>query len=139
MKKNKTKAVEVAAPSELDLTLQRQNKEKHLSNLVKELKIAEETTQDLRDRLELLKEELTIIRDNHAVVMRGFELNTKNWKFEEDPAYIENTKKLNDLSFRKKVMDFGVQQVRMENALESADTSIKSLKDEIARIQGELQ
>lgn len=137
--KTKSKAVEVPAPSEQDLKLQRQNKEKHLSNLQKEIKVAKETTQDLKDRYELLKEEMAVTKDNHPIVMSNLVLLNKTWKFESDPKYMENTRKLNEINFKKKMMDFNVQKTRMESALESATAAIKSLQEEIDRIQGELK
>lgn len=128
MKKSK-KEKEVPAPIGAEY-----NKEKHLENLNREIKTVDEQLKELNTRLVLLEKEKDLVASNHKIINKNFKLLKITWAFEEDPEYIENTRKINQITLDKKMLDYATQLDRMKNMVESVEKQRESLISERDRV-----
>lgn len=112
------------------------NKQKHLSNLKREVESALKQKAEIELRKGMLEKERDLSKKNHVIIMSKFKLLKVTWLFEEDEDYINNTKEINQLTFDKKLLDYQSQLDRMDSLLKAVDGQVETLQSEIVRIEG---
>lgn len=121
------------------------NKKKALSNAYKELEMVTNQLQDMSETLPMLEEEYLINLSNGEVVLENFELLKPNWKYETDPRYIANLKKLAEMNVKKiklmhvkKLAEYKDATERLESQKEQIQPYIDTIKEEIKTLEAEL-
>lgn len=130
--------VETIEKSKEQIAAELTNKEQHLSNLNRELELAQDQVKDIDKRLSILLRERELIIANHRIVIDKFVLLKKTWGFEEDPEYMDNTKKLNIISMEKKLIEFDTQETQLKNLIKQVNTQIESLSKEKDRVSQDI-
>ena len=115
------------------------NKESSLKNLIRERDLIQGIIDEINQRKLLLDEEVTLYKRNCELSQEAFVFLKPNWKFEENPEYMENLKQINRINNTRKLWELESAEKTTQSTLKSQQEQLDSVVKEIERITKEIE
>lgn len=115
------------------------NREEHLKNLTREVEQTTKQLIDVEDMKSMLEEERALVNANFEIAFKNFFMLKPNWAFEEIPQYMENVKKINKITAKRRDMQFDIEIKRIDGNVESLKSQLESLSNEKDRVEKTLK
>jgi peptidoglycan hydrolase CwlO-like protein len=111
-----------------------QNKERHLANLNREIDLATRQIPDIKVRQDMMDKEIELTNKQVEIALNHFKIIKPTWEFETTEEYHVVLKELNKLNHEKKMMEFGMLKMRLQEQVNAVNAQLESLTKEKDRV-----